>query len=190
MAHVAPVASRPQQTYRPAKGLANSGYRRGDAVDRVGHVHASPTVKWTPLLRARPQGVIPKMLRPIFLRDRTVLRELSACAWKALQRGLRTAFGRRDVVPGAVMALATAGDLLNGHPHVHAIVSHGAWTGSGQDTVFRPWQLSLTSEHLEQLFRRYVLQLLTRRGRIEEATTLLRAPFKALPRRSPSAPWD
>ena len=128
----------------------------GDVLEEVPHSHVTFT--------------IPKMLRPIFLRDRTLLRELSACAWKALQRGLRTAFGRRDVVPGAVMALATAGDLLNGHPHVHAIVSHGAWTGSGQDTVFRPWQLSLTSEHLEQLFRRYVLRLLTRRGRIEEAT--------------------
>jgi len=67
------------------------------------------------------------------------------------------------------MVRATAGDLVNLHPHVHSMISCGAWTDGGRGH-FLPWPDHLTSEDLEQLFRRKVLALLVRRERITQAT--------------------
>jgi len=50
---------------------------------------------------------IPKMLRPIFLRERKLLGDLGQCAWQAVQRGLRAALGVRDATPGAVTVIAS-----------------------------------------------------------------------------------
>jgi hypothetical protein len=113
---------------------------------------------------------IPKVLRRIFVLDRRLLRELSQCAWKTLRRGLQTALGNPAVLPGAVIAVATAGDLLNSHVHLHCIVAHGAWRDNGVAAAFETWPSVLTSERLEELFRRYVLRLLSRRGRLADHT--------------------
>jgi len=112
---------------------------------------------------------VPKVLRRYFLRDRALLRELGHCVWKTLCRGLRTALEDPRVVPGAILVRASAGDLCNGHPHIHSMFSCGAWTEGGRGH-FLPWPDHLTSEDLEQLFRRKVLALLVRRNRITQAT--------------------
>jgi hypothetical protein len=113
---------------------------------------------------------VPKVLRRAFLRDRKLLLELSRCAWTTLCRGLSMAVGDRHVRPGAVLARATAGDLANGHPHLHAIVSCGVWTDSGRGEGFLPWPAHLDGSHLEALFRRRVLALLVRRERLAKST--------------------
>jgi len=128
----------------------------GEVLEQVPYRH----IVWT----------IPRMLRPIFLRERTLLRKLSACAWKSVLQGLRTALGESTAVPGAVLALATAGDLLNAHCHIHGLVSAGAWVGFGVQARFLPWPEALTQERLEDLFRRLVLRMLVRRERLAEST--------------------
>ncbi len=109
---------------------------------------------------------IPKLLRPTFLRERRLLRLLSQCAWNTVRLGLQTALDR-SVVPGAVVSVATAGDLTNPHPHLHCIVSAGGWRASGE---FVPWPSWLSAERLTELFRRQVLAMLVREERLSETT--------------------
>src|SRR5262249_40772978 len=100
--------------------------------------------------------------------DRSLLRELSACAWKAVRVGLRTALSMPKAAPGAVAALATAGDLASAHPHVHMLVSTGVWAPSRQR--FRWWPAVSVAEHLTAMCRGLVLRMLTRRDRLAEST--------------------
>ena len=114
---------------------------------------------------------MPRMLRPTFLRDPSMLGDLVRCAWQTLRAGLRTALGQPSATPGAIGVVATAGDLVNAHVHVHAIVSCGAWMEDEQGVdTFLPWPPHLTGERLEELFRRKLLSLLLRRRRISEST--------------------
>ena len=55
---------------------------------------------------------VPKVLRAAFLRDRKLLLERTRCAWKTIVRALRMGPGNRQAVSGAVIARATAGDLV------------------------------------------------------------------------------
>ena len=61
---------------------------------------------------------LPKRYRGYF-KNRKLLPILFKAAWKALTRGNGVDTG----VPGAVMALHTAGETLTFNPHLHAIVS-------------------------------------------------------------------
>ena len=61
-----------------------------------------------------------------------------------------------------MFSIATAGDLGNSHPHLHCIVSDGAW--DKRTGAFYPWPRWLTSEQLTELFRRQVLAMLVREG--------------------------
>ena len=87
-------------------------------------------------------------------------------AWKSIQQGLIPALGNREAVPGAIVSVSTAGDMVNPHPHLHCIVSAGAWIGDS----FAPWPDALTGERLEALFRRHVLKMLVRQERLEQDT--------------------
>ncbi len=87
-----------------------------------------------------------------------------------MKRALRVALDHATAVPGAVAALATAGDLINRNPHVHFIFSAGAWAGTGPDAAFLPWPQHLTAERLTELLRRAVLAMLQRRQRLTEQT--------------------
>ena len=98
------------------------------------------------------------------------MHELSHCAWTTLRRGLSTAVGDSQAVPGAIIARATAGELANPHPHLHAIVSCGAWADGGRGDCLRAWPSHLTGEQLEMLFRREVLALLVKREHLAQGT--------------------
>jgi hypothetical protein len=113
---------------------------------------------------------VPKALRRAFLRDRNLLHELGRCAWATLCRGLSVAVNDRQARPGALLSRAPSGDLGNPHPHLHTIVSCGAWVGGGRGEGFLPWPVHLKGEHLEELFRRKVLALLVRRDRLAQST--------------------
>jgi hypothetical protein len=58
--------------------------------------------------------------------------------------------------PGMVSVVQTAGDLANWNPHVHALISHGGWTHSGE------WlPIGYVDENAaELLFRHKVIRLL------------------------------
>lgn len=110
---------------------------------------------------------IPKMLRSTFLRERRLLRLLSRCAWNTVRLGLETALDR-SIFPGAIVSVATAGDLTNPHPHLHCIVSAGGWDRtSGEFVSWPPW---LGPELLTELFRREVLSMLVWEERLSEST--------------------
>ena len=68
-----------------------------------------------------------------------------------------------------VAVVQTFGDQLNLHPHVHALVTRGGWTASGE-WVPVPY---VSSSAAEQLFRHKVIRLLQHAGLLDEDRTRL-----------------
>jgi hypothetical protein len=115
---------------------------------------------------------LPKMLRPFFKFDRALLTDLGRWVTECL-RELMVPLAPESVRPGCVAVLELAGNLLNVQPHVHAIVTSGAFDASGRrfhslpDGFHRP---------LEELIRARVLRELHERGLLsEERLRLLRS---------------
>ena len=75
---------------------------------------------------------IPKRLRLHTRFDRQLLGKLCTCAWNCIQAEVRRLLGRDDVVPGMVGAIQTFGELLHWHPHIHTLVTCGAFTPDGE----------------------------------------------------------
>jgi hypothetical protein len=107
---------------------------------------------------------VPKRLRLFFLYDRQLLGALSRCAWRTVRDLYRAGLRDRDAVPGMVVSIQTYGDLANWQPHLHALVSAGVFRGAG---VFTPLPLPPAGV-AEELFRRRVIRMLVRRGRLDE----------------------
>ncbi len=59
--------------------------------------------------------------------DRKLLGKLCAAAWTCLRDEIRLRLGRDDVEPGMIAAIQTHGELLHWHPHIHTLVTCGAW---------------------------------------------------------------
>ena len=74
---------------------------------------------------------IPKRLRVHTRFDRQLLGKLSSCAWTCLKAEAARLLGREDLVPGMIAAIQTHGELLHWHPHIHVLVTCGAWTPEG-----------------------------------------------------------
>ena len=74
---------------------------------------------------------IPKRLRLHTRFDRKLLGKLSCCAWTCLKVEAVRLLGREDVVPGMIGAIQTHGELLHWHPHIHVLVTCGAFTPEG-----------------------------------------------------------
>jgi hypothetical protein len=107
---------------------------------------------------------IPKMLRVYFRRDRRLLGKLSQCADEALKTLFRAASKDAAAVPGIIIAIQTYGDLVNFHPHLHALVTDGTFTPTGWFVAFPKIDLYT----LEHLFRHRVLRMLLQERRIDE----------------------
>jgi len=75
---------------------------------------------------------IPKRLRVHTRFDRKLLGKLCAAAWTCIQAEVRRQLGRDDVVPGMIAAIQTHGELLHWHPHIHTLVTCGAFTAEGE----------------------------------------------------------
>ncbi len=75
---------------------------------------------------------IPKRLRLHARFDRTLLGKLCSCAWNCIKAEVQRLLGRDDVAPGMIGAIQTFGELLHWHPHVHALVTCGAFTCEGE----------------------------------------------------------
>ena len=109
---------------------------------------------------------LPKALRPLFLRERQLLRELPKCAWRAVQAYFHAPF-QRKVTPGMVIAIQTFGTAsLGWNPHLHTLASEGGWS---EDGVFEPLSL-FDDETLAELFRHEVFKMLLACERIAEST--------------------
>jgi hypothetical protein len=95
---------------------------------------------------------IPRLLRPLFRRRRELLTELGRAAAEAVQELVRRRLGEAGR-PGIVVSIATAGDLLQWHPHLHLLVSDAARRTDGSWQALPGWDASL----LVGLFRERLL---------------------------------
>ncbi len=107
---------------------------------------------------------IPKRLRPFFRYDRTLLGDLTGCAWRTLRLWVLAYFEDEAAVPGAIGFIQTAGELLNYHPHVHLLVTDGVFDRDGTFERFTFFDTGL----IERLFRAEVLRMLTGKGLISQ----------------------
>jgi hypothetical protein len=108
---------------------------------------------------------IPKRLRIYFMYDRKLLAKLSQCGWKAIKIFLKSASYYDDAVPGVSIAVHTAGDFLNFHPHLHAIVSDGCFLADGSFQTAPGFDPA----DLEAAFQYQVLAMLKKEGKINAA---------------------
>ena len=107
---------------------------------------------------------IPKALRALFARERSLLALLPRCAFAAVRRHLRERAGRRDGSPGFVASIQTFGAALPFHPHVHALSTDGLFL---RDGTFVP-VAAPDAKAVEESFRRLVIAALVKAERLSE----------------------
>lgn len=73
---------------------------------------------------------LPKRLRKAFQFDRQLFTSLSQAAWLSLRDVIRIRLGTPAGQPGVVIAIQTFGDYLNYHPHLHILITDGAFVGT------------------------------------------------------------
>ena len=107
---------------------------------------------------------IPKALRGLFERERSLLGLLSRTAFETVRRVLAAAGSLRGAVPGMVASIQTFGSFANVHPHIHALVTEGVFLRDGtfREVTWPP------SSALEEAFRRLLLASLVRAERLSE----------------------
>jgi hypothetical protein len=117
---------------------------------------------------------VPKRLRPFFLYDRRLLGILSRVAYRTLRDFMRATLREPDVVPGVVASIQSFGSLLNWHPHLHCLVTDGAFRPDGTFLHLGYHEI----ESLTEAFRRGVLRAFVRLDLLadEEARSMLQWP--------------
>ncbi|MCB0328966.1 MAG: transposase [Bdellovibrionales bacterium] len=108
---------------------------------------------------------IPKRLRPYFKFNRKLLGKLYTAAKLAWGDLIEDAFPS-DWKTGSVMALHTAGDLLNFHPHIHSLGLHGALDSDGNFHLLD----SVDTEYLTRQFSHHVFEALLEAQLLEQET--------------------
>jgi len=108
---------------------------------------------------------IPKRLRLHARFDRKLLGKLSACAWRCVRDEVRRLLARDDALPGMIVAIQTHGELLHWHPHIHALVTCGAFTPAGEFLEVA----ELDKERLRSAWREEVFALYLAEGKIDAA---------------------
>lgn len=116
---------------------------------------------------------IPKLLRPYFLHDRSLLTDLARCAWRALKLHIEQALGAPPgYQAGAVVCIQTFAENLRWNPHAHVLLLSGMVNQAGHFLPLVHWDLPLLSE----IFRREVFGLLRHKGLLsDERLALLRS---------------
>jgi ribosomal protein S27E len=105
---------------------------------------------------------VPKRLRRHARFDRKLLGKLCSCAWSCIQAEVQRLLGRDDVLPGMVAAIQTHGELLHWHPHIHTLVTCGAFTRQGDFLEVPPLDL----DRLRAAWREAVFALYLAEGKI------------------------
>ena len=111
---------------------------------------------------------IPKVLRGLFERERSLLSLLSQTAFEAINKSFQKLLDRTDVRPGSVSSIQTFGSFgANWHPHIHCLVMEGVFTPQGE---FLPLPKPANSilKDIEERFRRLLLERLHRAERLSE----------------------
>ena len=107
---------------------------------------------------------LPKLIRPYFEFDRTLLTDLSRWTYECLS-ALMQGLACEPVRPGCVTVLQLAGNLLNRQPHLHALVTSGAFDFSGTrfyplpPGFLAPLEVAIRDRVLRGLFSKGVLPL-------------------------------
>jgi len=96
---------------------------------------------------------VPKRLRPFFLYNRRRLGTLSRIAYRTLLEYQRAALGDRDVAPGVIFCIQSFGSLAHWHPHLHVLMSDGAFRRDGSFVAAPAHDLAV----LESAWQRAVL---------------------------------
>ena len=113
---------------------------------------------------------IPKRLRAYFLHDRRRLGQLSRAAYRTLRGYVAAALGGPasggcpDAVPGVVSLAQSFGSLAHWHPHLHLVVTDGAFRCDGTFVT----QTAHDPAVLAEAWRRAVLALFVRQGWLDE----------------------
>jgi hypothetical protein len=94
---------------------------------------------------------------------RELLDELALAAAEALTQAIREGVGE-DVRPGLVVSIATAGDLVQWHPHGHLITTDGGLSPDGSFQPMPAWD----AEKLMKLFRQRLLDRLVAKKAISQ----------------------
>ena len=99
----------------------------------------TPALRRAPSLAARKRcsrlKPLPRPLPPPTAADSTIYRfDLSQCGAEALSEYMKRELGA-DARPGVVVSVATSGDLLQWHVHLHVLATDGAFS---DDVTFPP----------------------------------------------------
>ena len=90
-------------------------------------------------------------------------------AWLATRDVYRQALGRNDVTPGLIAGIQTFGELIHFHPHIHALVTDGAFTPGGGFLSLPPIDKQLLRTAWEdRVFELYVSEGLLDPATVEE----------------------
>ena len=111
---------------------------------------------------------VPKRLRAYFLYDRRRLSLLSRVAYCTVRDYLRAALDEREAAPGAIVCIQSFGALVHWHPHLHVLMSDGAFCHDG---TFLPAPAHEAAV-LEGAWRRAVLAAFVRAGWLEEEAAI------------------
>jgi len=106
---------------------------------------------------------MPRLLRGIFRKRRELLLNLSQCGAEVLSEYMRRPVGA-DTRPGIVVAITTAGDMLQWIVHLHVLASDGAFSGDGTFHPLATWK----PEARMRLFRERVLARLVDKHAISQ----------------------
>jgi hypothetical protein len=106
---------------------------------------------------------LPKRLRPYFSYDHRRLGGLSRVAYHTLSRYLQAGLGERDLAPGAIVCAQTFGALAHWHPHLHVLLTDGAFAPDGGFRPAPPHHPAV----LQESFRRAVLAWFAHEGWLE-----------------------
>ena len=111
---------------------------------------------------------IPKVLRGLFERERSLLSLLSQTAYNSILKSFQQLLHRNDVRPGLVSSIQTFGSFAaNWQPHIHCLATEGVFTPQGE---FLPLPIPATYiiKDIEERFRQLPLKRLHRAERLSE----------------------
>jgi hypothetical protein len=108
---------------------------------------------------------IPKRLRVFFRFHRRLIHQLPGLAWQTILEVYRAVLGS-DATPGGILAIQTFGQLIHFHPHIHGLVTDGAFIRDGR---FIPLPDNLGHEPFLRLWEDKIFRLLLDENKIEPA---------------------
>jgi hypothetical protein len=117
---------------------------------------------------------IPKRLRIYFRYDRKLLGKLCRAAWETIRDVYALEVDGDCGMPAMIGAVQTFWDLINHHPHIHAVAPEGVFTESGY-FVHIPYVCRLRAT---ELWQEKVFALLMEEGRIDREVAAMIKSWK------------